>query len=126
MSSPDRFPVMGVRGARNGTIPWSCLLPNRSRVMRNHGQSLTTLARRGGLAPCELVAILEDKPWSYCQGISEEVAEAKLIRLCPGWIRPEDEEEHKRRVNSGLGVFNPEGTVTGRVPARKPPEERTT
>ena len=31
--------------------------------MKNHGQMVADLAHRGGLSPCELVAVLEDRRW---------------------------------------------------------------
>jgi len=33
------------------------------KALRNHGQSIATLARRGGLLPREAVAIIQDKDW---------------------------------------------------------------
>lgn len=44
-------------------IPWSVIAPHERQARSNHGQSLERLAERGGLGPCEAVAILEDRPW---------------------------------------------------------------
>jgi hypothetical protein len=44
-------------------VPWAVLLERRWRVGRNHGDTPERLAERGGLSWCELVAILEDRPW---------------------------------------------------------------
>jgi hypothetical protein len=44
-------------------VPWQLLAPHESQALRNHSQTLKRLAERGGLAPCEAVAILEDRPW---------------------------------------------------------------
>ncbi|AWJ85132.1 hypothetical protein TSH58p_17355 [Azospirillum sp. TSH58] len=44
------------------SIPWSLVAPHRAQAQINHGQTLERLAERGGLAPCELLAVLEDRP----------------------------------------------------------------
>lgn len=44
-------------------IPWSLIAPHEEQAERNHRQSLERLAERGGLSPCEAVAVLEDRPW---------------------------------------------------------------
>lgn len=44
-------------------VPWTLLAPHEARALRNHDQSLETLASRGGLGLCEMVAILEDRRW---------------------------------------------------------------
>lgn len=58
------FPVLGHRcyPAAPISIPWRLLTPHEAQAKRNHGgQDLETLARRGGLSPGELVAVLEDR-----------------------------------------------------------------
>jgi len=42
-------------------IRWDAL--NEEQAQINHGQSLAMLASRGGLAPCEAVAIIEHRRW---------------------------------------------------------------
>lgn len=44
------------------SIPWSLVAPHRAQAQINHSQTLESLAERGGLAPCELLAVLEDRP----------------------------------------------------------------
>jgi hypothetical protein len=44
-------------------VPWHVLEERRRRVLRNHGDTPGGLAWRGGLSWCELVAIVEDRPW---------------------------------------------------------------
>lgn len=44
-------------------IPWDMIAPHERQAERNHYQSLRTLHSRGGLSPCEAVAVLEDRPW---------------------------------------------------------------
>ena len=43
------------------TVPWSLLASNERRAQLNHGQSLETLAERGGLSPAEIMCVIEDR-----------------------------------------------------------------
>ncbi|QCO00540.1 hypothetical protein D3093_35440 (plasmid) [Azospirillum argentinense] len=43
------------------SIPWSLVALHRAQAQINHVQTLESLAERGGLAPCELLAVLEDR-----------------------------------------------------------------
>ena len=45
-------------------IPWDVIAPHARQAKANHGQTLERLRQRGGLSPCEAVAILEDRPWT--------------------------------------------------------------
>lgn len=46
------------------SIPWQVIEPFAERAATNHsGQSLETLAQRGGLSPCEIYAVLNNKSW---------------------------------------------------------------
>lgn len=62
-----RFPIMrpfGIDTKGRGLpklIQWSCL--NEEWAALNHGQSLDALARRGGLDPTELAAIIQRRRW---------------------------------------------------------------
>lgn len=46
-------------------VPWDLLRGAESQAQRNHSQSLSRLAERGGLSPLELYAVLRgiDFPW---------------------------------------------------------------
>lgn len=70
--------------------PKKVVMPDYSKTRRraqiNHDQSFETLARRGGLSPCEVVAIVEDRPWRI---MGEGEAMGAMRRL--GLIMPEDE-----------------------------------
>ncbi|WP_454018462.1 hypothetical protein [Azospirillum sp. Marseille-Q6669] len=55
---PNRRPADAPR-----SIPWSLVAPHRAQAQINHGQTLERLAERGGLAPCELLAVLENRPF---------------------------------------------------------------
>ena len=64
-----RFPVLGgvtwkLPENCPESVPWELVAPHEAQAMRNHcGQTLKRLAERGGLGPCEMVAVLEDRPW---------------------------------------------------------------
>lgn len=79
----DMFPVLGAgrRDAVPGTpasIPWALLAPHERQAKHNHGQSLRRLAERGGLAPAEMVAVLEDRPF---RRMDPAAATARLLAL---------------------------------------------
>lgn len=44
-------------------VPWAILARHERQAMKNHDQALERLAQRGGLSPCEMVAVLEDREW---------------------------------------------------------------
>ena len=44
-------------------IPFAMLLPHQRQAMLNHNQTLQRLRERGGLSPCEAMAILTDRHW---------------------------------------------------------------
>lgn len=46
-------------------VPWEWLAPHERQAQLNHGQSLETLASRGGLDPLEMVCVLNDKEWPW-------------------------------------------------------------
>lgn len=59
-----QFPILSqYRHEGVASIPWSIMAPHERQAQANHDQSLERLAERGGLSPCEAVAILEDRPW---------------------------------------------------------------
>lgn len=57
------------------SVPWSLLAPHEAQARRNHSQSLTRLAERGGLSLCEIIAVLEDRDW---HSMDEAAAFARL------------------------------------------------
>ncbi len=72
----ERFQVIGTNG--KCTVPWLMLTPHEGQAWTNHGQSLETLNRRGGLCWIELLAVLEDKrQWDY-KGIDEVAARKRV------------------------------------------------
>lgn len=52
------FPIMGNRGRTLKTVDWDVAEDARDQAEKNHGQTLETLAARGGLTAVELLAAL--------------------------------------------------------------------
>lgn len=44
-------------------IPWELIAPHEAQARKNHGQTLERLHQRGGLSPCEALAVLENREW---------------------------------------------------------------
>lgn len=65
-------------------IPWEMIGPHEAQAMRNHSQTLTRLAERAGLSPCEALAVLEDRKWQSmdalesCNRLAFKVMEWKI------------------------------------------------
>jgi hypothetical protein len=83
-----RLPILRSRRPRVGditAIPWS-LVENptyRERAKCNHDQTLERLAERGGLAPCELRAIVTGERWDAVAG---DEAERWLLGFTEGVV----------------------------------------
>ncbi len=58
MSERQTFPILGASGAR---IDLQLVIDHGRQAARNHNQSVSRLAERGGLSWCELHAVLHDK-----------------------------------------------------------------
>lgn len=58
MEKPKGMPILGNRDM--APFPWNLLEPHREQALINHGQTLEELAKRGGLSPKQMVAVLED------------------------------------------------------------------
>ncbi len=43
------------------TVPWNMIEEHQEQCFRNHSQSPETLARRGGLDPSEMLAVIHDE-----------------------------------------------------------------
>jgi hypothetical protein len=73
LSNPSarRFPVFlgdqrSIWPGLPDSIPWEVIAPHEQQANVNHGQSLESLARMGGLSPYELLAVLLDQPFWRC------------------------------------------------------------
>lgn len=68
------YPILGSRPQQY--IPRGLLMTHEGQAWKNHRQSLTQLAQRGGLGWAEALAIIEGKNW--CDAIKSE-NEAEII-----------------------------------------------
>lgn len=64
------------------TIPWKMIASHERQAQANHQQTLARLHERGGLAPCEAVAVLEDRRWMQMDALA---ADARLEELVAQW-----------------------------------------
>lgn len=78
MTVHDDRPFAIMREPRIRSIPWGLIAPHEAQAEKNHYQSLRQLDHRCGLAPCEAVAVIEDR--SYRQ-MPPELAYRRLIEL---------------------------------------------
>lgn len=63
------------------SIPWGVIAPHEEQARRNHDQSLKRLAERGGLSPCEAIAVLLGRPLRQIDGSHTDDDLRKLITL---------------------------------------------
>lgn len=63
------------------SVPWEMVAPHEVQAKRNHDQTLKRLAQRGGLAPEELVAVLDGRGLSYVTEVLVEDAVARIHEL---------------------------------------------
>lgn len=62
------------------SVPWAMLAPHEEQAHLNHDQTLERLAQRGGLGPEEMVAVLEDRRFTWRSlGSSKEADEANEL-----------------------------------------------
>ncbi len=48
-------------------IDWEMLAQHEAQAQCNHSQTLECLAQRGGLAPDEILAVIEDRAWHFIE-----------------------------------------------------------
>jgi hypothetical protein len=73
------FPILGCPKLHK-IIPWDMIAPHARQAFINHGQSLEIIARRGGLSPCEALAVLEDRAYRVmARDESEQQLQEKVI-----------------------------------------------
>lgn len=66
-------------------LPWPMVEAHEKQAQKNHSQSVTRLAERGGLSPCEACAVLEDR--DYYPAPTQPQAHARLKELFTEWQR---------------------------------------
>lgn len=77
----DYFPIQRdhIKGSCYNQIPWDLIAPHDKQAQINHGgQTLARLKERGGLSPCEAIAVIEDRKWEQ---IKYEDSAARLKQL---------------------------------------------
>jgi len=95
MPAPKLFPVLWPygrdqraeleRGRCPASVPWAMVAPHEAQAKRNHDQTLEELARRGGLSPRELLAVLNDWPWNKVRALLVVVVAAELNAKVEQW-----------------------------------------
>ena len=78
-TTPKIFPIM--HGFFLKAIPLNVIEPHDEQAQRNHSQSLTRLAERGGLSPLEALLVLTDEPPNPFPATSFGEAEFKIIEM---------------------------------------------
>lgn len=76
MTKERMFPILG--DDQITAIPWAVIEPHEPQAGRNHSQTLRGLAGRGGLSPCEAVAVMLDRPWVR---VHQAWARSKLMSM---------------------------------------------
>lgn len=61
-------------------VPWDFVADHRERCLKNHGQTPERLAERGGLAPCEMVAVILERRWTNMEP-AKSVEQLKVLLL---------------------------------------------
>ena len=61
------------------SVPLDILKSHEEQAQKNHGQSLKELARRGGLCPQEMAAVLSDESWREARSRSAEDAVGVIL-----------------------------------------------
>jgi hypothetical protein len=91
---PERFPILLSPSEARAhpdwprSVPWSLVAPHAAQAERNHSQTLTRLAERGGLGTQELVAVLRDVFWRETVTMSAEAAMAEVLERERDFMRP--------------------------------------
>lgn len=83
-------------------VPWAMLAPHEKQALHNHDQTLKRLAERGGLSPCEMLAVLENRPWRQMP-LKQSILQ--LRRAIEVWYREQAVEIcRSRRYETGEGT----------------------
>lgn len=73
------FPILGDPVIK--AIPWAALRPHEPQAVRNHSQSLSRLASRGGLSIEEAYCVLKDMAWPTGAKWNKWPVRVALMRL---------------------------------------------
>lgn len=64
-------------------LPWPMMMSHERQAQKNHSQTIQRLAERGGLAPCEACAVLEDRDW---HSMSRAASHERLKKLFQEYV----------------------------------------
>ncbi len=79
------YPILGSRPQQY--IPRGLLMIHEGQAWKNHGQSLTQLAQRGGLSWAEALAIIEGKNWRdaiQSENEAETIVKKLIVKFIDG------------------------------------------
>lgn len=80
----DPYPILGSRPQQY--IPRGLVMIHEEQVWKNHGQSLSQLAQRGGLSWTEALAIIEGKSWKDAEH-DENTAEVIVRKMASEFMK---------------------------------------
>jgi hypothetical protein len=105
MNELERFPILSDATTRRRfpdwpvSVPLKLLAPHEAQAQANHGgQTLARLAKRGGLSPLELLAVLTDQPFEGVRHIHPDDAITQILKL-GGIRRPRPCEEPRGEIH---------------------------
>jgi len=78
------YPILGSKPQQY--IPCGLLTQHDGRAWKNHGQSLSQLAQRGGLGWAEALAIIENKSWKEAEH-DDKVAEDIVRKMVAEYMK---------------------------------------
>lgn len=78
------YPILGTKPQQY--IPRGLLMIHEGQAWKNHGQSLTRLAERGGLSWAEALAIIEGKDWHDAEH-NENAAEIIVKKMVAEYMK---------------------------------------
>ena len=81
------FPVL----QEGWSFPWRYVAPFEAQAQRNHGQSLSRLAERGGLCSVELLCVVNDLAWRERIGPDDTARERFTA-----WVRAQEDRDLSR------------------------------
>lgn len=86
------YPILGSRPTQY--IPRGLLMRHEDQAWKNHGQSLTQLAQRGGLSWAEALAVIEGKDWKNAEH-DENTAETAVRKMSAEFLRENQKGEEQ-------------------------------
>lgn len=82
VKAKPKFPIMGNGyGVKRGYVPMEFMQRFEQQAIRNHSQSISRLAERGGLTPQEAMAVIQGRSWDDRRWRDEDAAWANLQLL---------------------------------------------